>query len=260
MDPSRLAGIDLFAGLSTTELHLLEQRCRWRKYRRDEQVLGRDSKGRDVFFVVSGAVQVANYTKTEREIRLATISAGGYFGELSAIDGRPRSAIVTSTEDSLIAAMSQSAFDELLSHNVEVMRRVLKRLAHIIREGNERITDLNTLGSPHRVYVELLRLVGPDPAVPHLWSIYPFPTQADLAARAGTTRETVARVLSRLVKTGLIERKGRTVYIPDPETLKNLIDRRRRLEPYDGPERRKEKPAERWYEEVDLDPPTDVSI
>jgi len=260
MNPSKLAGIELFSGLSTTELLLLAQRCSWRKYRRNEQVLGRDSKGRDVFFVVSGTVQVANYTGSGREISFATISAGGHFGELSAIDDQPRSAMVTATEDSLIAAMSQSAFDELLGQNVEVMRRVLKRLAHIIRKGNERITDLNTLGSVHRVYVELLRLVGPDKAVPHLWSIYPFPTQADLAARAGTTRETVARVLSRLVKTGLIERKGKTVYIPDPETLKNLVDRRRRLERYDGLERRKEQPTERWYEEIDLDPPTEVSI
>ncbi len=255
MNPSKLAGIELFSGLSTTELRLLEQRCSWRESRRNEQVLGRDSQGRDVFFVVSGAVQVANYTQSGREIGFATIAAGGYFGELSAIDDLPRSAMVTATEDSFIAAMSPSAFDELLSQNAEVMRRVLKRLAQIIRKGNERITDLNTLGTAHRVYVELLRLVGPDPAVPHLWSIYPFPTHADLAARAGTTRETVARVLSRLVKTGLIERKGKTVYIPNPETLQNLVDRRRRLEPFDGPGRRKEQPAERWYEEVDLDPP-----
>ena len=239
MNPSKLAGIELFSGLSTTELDLLEQLCGWRKYRRNEQVLGRDNTGRDVFFVVSGVVQVAIYTRSGREISLATISAGGYFGELSAIDGQPRSAIVTATKDSLIAVMSQSAFDELMSQNVEVMRRVLKRLAQIIRKGNERITDLNTLGTLHRVYVELLRLVGPDPAVPHLWSIYPFPTQADLAARVDTTRETVARVLGRLLKTGMIERKGRTVYIPDPETLKNLVDRRRCVESYDGPERRK---------------------
>ncbi len=238
MNPSKLSGIELFTGLSATELQLLEQRCSWLRTRRNEQVLGRDSEGRDVFFVVSGAVQVANYTQSGREIGFATIAAGGYFGELSAIDDLPRSAMVTATEDSLIAAMSPSAFDELLSQNAEVMRRVLKRLAQIIRKGNERITDLNTLGTVHRVYVELLRRVGPDPAVPHLWSIYPFPIHTDLAARAGTTRETVARVLGRLVKTGLIERKGKTVYIPDPETLKILVDRRRRVESYDGPDRR----------------------
>ena len=160
MNPSKLSGIELFSGLPATELHLLEQRCSWRKSRCNEQVLGRDSEGRDVFFVVSGAVQVANYTPSGREISFATISAGGYFGELSAIDDQPRSAMVTAIEDSLIAAMSPSVFDELLSQNVEVMRRVLKRLAHIIREGNERIMDLNTLGSVHRVYVELLRLLG----------------------------------------------------------------------------------------------------
>jgi CRP/FNR family transcriptional regulator, cyclic AMP receptor protein len=253
MSPSTLADIELFADLPETELQLLEQRCRRRKYLRNEQILERDSESRDVYFVIDGAAQVASYAKSGRVIMLDTIPAGGHFGELSAIDDQPRSAIVTATEDSLIASMSPMDFDELLSRNAEVMRRVLKRLAHIIRDGNERITDLNTLGSVHRVYVELLRLAGPDPAVPRLWSIYPLPTQADLAARASTSRETVGRVLGRLAKTGLIERKGKTVYIPDPEALKTLVDRRRREEPYDGPERRKERPAERWYEDADLE-------
>ena len=258
--PSTLAGIELFSGLSTAELDILEQRCRRGKYRRHEEVVGPESNSRDVFFVLSGAVQVANATKSGREIRLATIPAGGYFGELSAIDDQPRSAMITAIEDSLIATLSRQEFDDLMSRNADVMRRVLKRLAHIIRESNERITDLNTLGSVHRVYVELLRLVGPDPAVSHLWSIYPFPTQAELAARAGTTRETVARVLGRLVKTGLIERKGKTVYIPDPEALKTLVDRRRRAEPYDGPERRTERTGEGWYEKLDPGPPAKVSV
>ena len=260
MNPSKLAGIELFSDLSAPELRLLARHCGWRKYRRNEQVLGAETEGRDVFFVVSGAVQVANYTLSGREIGFATIAAGGHFGELSAIDDQPRSAVVTASEDSLIAAMSQAKFDALLSENADVMRRVLKRLARIIRKGNDRITDLSTLGSVHRVYVELLRLVAPDRAVPDLWSIHPFPTHAGLAARAGTTRETVARVLGRLKKTGLIERKGNTVYIADPETLKTLVDRRRRLEPYDGDERRAERPAERWYEKVDPDPPAEVLI
>ena len=187
MSPSTLADIALFSDLPETELQLLEQRCRRRKYGRNEQILARDSDSRDVYFVISGAAQVASYAQSGRVIMLDTIPAGGHFGELSAIDDQPRSAIVTATEDSLIASMSPMDFDEVLSRNAEVMRRVLKRLAHIIRDGNERITDLNTLGSVHRVYVELLRLAGPDPAVPRLWSIYPLPTQADLAARAHTS-------------------------------------------------------------------------
>jgi DNA-binding GntR family transcriptional regulator len=73
-----------------------------------------------------------------------------------------------------------------------------------------------------RVYVEVLRLCGPDPAVQNLWSVYPMPTQADIAARASTTRETVAHVLGQLTQSGLVQRKGRTLYINDRETLKSM--------------------------------------
>ena len=62
----------------------------------------------------------------------------------------------------------------------------------------------------------------PDAAVSSPWSIYPMPTQADIAGRASTTRETVARVLGHLTNGGLVQRKGKTLYINDREKLAEL--------------------------------------
>jgi CRP-like cAMP-binding protein len=98
----------------------------------------------------------------------------------------------------------------------------MMRLAHIIRICDDRIMDLSTLGAVQRVYIELLRICGPDPAVPDLWSVYPMPTQSDIAARASTTRETVARVISQLTQDEIIQRKGRTLYINDRERLQMI--------------------------------------
>ena len=107
----------------------------------------------------------------------------------------------------------------------EVALRVLNRLAQIVRNCDERIMDLSTLGAVQRVYVELLRLATPDSGASSQWANNPNPTQANVAARASTTRETVARVFSQLRKSGLISRKGKTLYVNDYPELELMADR-----------------------------------
>lgn len=225
VEPARLDSVQLFEGLGETLMRNIERNVVWRRFARNEQIMGRDSDSRDVYFVVSGSVQVKNFSFSGREIALARVTSGGYFGELSAIDNEPRSANVIAAEQCLLASMSPSSFQALLAEHPEVGRRVMQRLARIIRICDERIMDLSTLGAVQRVYVELLRLAKPDAAVPSLWSIYPMPTQADIAGRASTTRETVARVLSQLTSAEIVSRKGKTLYLQEREKLQVMAER-----------------------------------
>ena len=220
-----LAGIELLADLPVEEVGALQQKCDWLSFDQDEQILDRESDSRDVFFVVKGRVQVKNFSFSGREIALATIGEGGYFGELSAVDQQPRSASVLAAENSMVAALGRDNFIDLIRRYPEVALRVLNRLAQIVRNCDERIMDLSTLGAVQRVYVELLRLAKPGPEVSSQWSIDPIPTQASVAARASTTRETVARVFSQLRKSGLIFRKGKTLYVNDYSELQSMAER-----------------------------------
>jgi hypothetical protein len=63
--------------------------------------------------------------------------------------------------------------------------------------------------------------------------IYPLPTQAQIAALASTTRETVARVLSQLQSDGVTERKSKTLYIRQLETLQRLAEKSAAAHPHD---------------------------
>ena len=101
--------------------------------------------------------------------------------------------------------------------------QVLRRLAHIIRTADDRIMDLSTLKAVQRVYVELIRLSEPDENTGQCL-VRPLPTQRDIARRASTSRETVARVLGQLARAGIVERKGRTLHIFDMDRLKEMTD------------------------------------
>lgn len=220
-----LANCELVAGLPDGEIESLERRCTWRRFKNGEQVLDRNSDARDVLFVVEGQVQIVNYSASGREIAYATVRQGGYFGELAAIDGQPRSASAVAQGACVLAQIAPSVFMEFLSTHPVVAERVMTRLARIIRTCDERIMDLSTLGAVQRVYLELLRLAEEDPVTPGSWVIYPMPTQSNIAARASTTRETVARVISGLAQEDLVSKKGKSLYIRDRDALSTRAEK-----------------------------------
>ncbi len=219
-----LSGIELFEGLAPEEIARLEARCRWRRYRTGERVLDSGSASRDVYFVASGAVSIVNFSLSGKEVTLATAKSGSYFGELAAIDNQPRSASVVAVDSSLVAIMPPQTFLDLLQSRAEVTFRVAKRLAEIVRLSDQRIMELSTLAATQRVYAELLRMAEPDSAVPDLWVIRPLPPLREIASRVSTTRETAARALAQLYPSGLVRRKGRSLYLMDRAGLQQAIN------------------------------------
>ena len=89
--------------------------------------------------------------------------------------------------------------------------KVLQRLTNIVRTSNDRIMDLSTLKAVESVCRELLRLTKPDAAVAELRVIRPMLSHNEIASRASTTRETVARGIGQLSTRGIVERKHKAL-------------------------------------------------
>jgi CRP-like cAMP-binding protein len=218
-----LAGVTLFEGLDEAARRRLESRCTWRRYGAGETVLERGSESREVLFIVAGSVNILNISLTGREVAYARLYAGDCFGELAAIDGKPRSATVVAAEATLVGVLPSARFIELLRGHAEVTFTLLQRLTGMVRMGDVRIMELSTLAATQRVYAEILRMARPDAAVPSLWVVHPLPPLREIASRISTTRETVARALSQLYPTGLVRRKGKSLYIPDRDKFEATL-------------------------------------
>lgn len=221
----RLNKIDLFEGLAADEISAIEALCKFHAYKSGDEIFNRSTDNRDAFFIVEGRVRIVNYSISGREVAYAEIPAGTYFGELSAIDGEARSASIVALENCVLGSIESDDFLNVLARHPVVGLRVLQKLARIVRECDERIMDLATLSAYQRVYRKLLDLIRPDPVRPDSWLIYPLPTQAEIASKASTTRETVARVLGQLSNEEIVERKGKTLYIRDKAKLMILAER-----------------------------------
>lgn len=221
---SRLSGIKLLSSLSSDEFVRLEQQCRWRRFGAQEQIIDRMSDSRDVCFVVEGRARIVIYSLSGREVALDEINAGGHFGELAAIDGRPRSASVIALQETLVGFLPPDRFIELMMKHPSIAITVMRHMARIIRMSTERIIDLTTLGANYRVEAEILRQAREAMAGPNSAIIRPIPVHSDIAGRASTTRETVARVMNQLARQGLLRREKGALVIPDVERLATMVE------------------------------------
>jgi len=219
-----LRKVALLAGLAPADLDELAARCAWRRYRAGQYVISRESRERDVFLVVAGVVRVTTYALSGRQTTFRDVRAGEAFGELAAIDGRPRSADVVAVEDAVLASLAPGLFRDLLRDRPSVAERVLVGICGLVRELSERLVDLGTLDVRNRLIAELLKRARAGRTEGNAAIIDPAPRHADLASRVSTYREQVTRELSSLARVGLIERAGRALVVRDLARLARLAD------------------------------------
>jgi len=219
-----LAKIEPFKGLDEASLAEVAKSCRFERYEAKRQVIAYQDESADVFFIVSGTVRVVIHSYSGKEISYRDLESGEMFGELAAIDGEQRSASVVAMSETLLVAMSATAFRDALRHHPSIAEAVLLRLTGLIRLYSQRLFEMRTLDVQNRIRVELLRLAEKSATDDNTAIISPLPTSADIASRVNTRREAVSRELASLSRRGLIERRQKTLTIRDLAGLNELVE------------------------------------
>ncbi|MGZ5846065.1 MAG: Crp/Fnr family transcriptional regulator [Ramlibacter sp.] len=224
MQPSSLGlrRILLLQGLSTARLDAISQRCAWRSCARDQRLVAREDADCSVHFIVSGRVCVTTYSASGRETSFRELAQGMYFGELAALDGRPRSADVVALTPGLVASMPPEAFRDLLREEWTVNERVLLQLADLARGLIDRVMELSSLTVQQRLCMELLRLAQASGGAAGAVRIEPIPRHTALAHRVSTYREQITRELSSLTRAGVLARDGAALVVRDMARLQHI--------------------------------------
>jgi CRP-like cAMP-binding protein len=219
-----LAKIGLFRSVDAAKIELLDTQCSWRRASRNQWIVDYQDASSDVFFIVSGTVRVKLQSVSGREVLLREINAGEFFGELAAIDNRPRSAGIVAVTDVTVARMPASVFRAAVNAHPDVCNQLLALMAGQIRTLANRVNEFTTFDGRHRLYAELLRLSRAEPGKPTRAIISPPPLQAELAARISIRREAVGRELKALERAGLIERRRGALVLTDTARLRHSIE------------------------------------
>ena len=196
-----------------------DRRVSWRRCDDGETLVDFEDQSTDVYFIVTGEVRVLLRTAAGKEVILAELKAGEFFGELAAIDGIPRSANVTALTRADLCIMPADVFREILFTSNAACDKVLRLLAHRVRDGNTRLAEMSIFDLRHRLYSELLRLSHPRPGQPGMSAVTPPPFHHVMAARIGCRREQVTRELSTMVGEGLVEKTRGALVLTKPQVL-----------------------------------------
>jgi CRP/FNR family cyclic AMP-dependent transcriptional regulator len=187
---------DLFAGATPVRLAA------------DEALFLAGDGGNGCYLVEEGLLKVAIVSHSGGERILALLGPGTIVGEMSIIDGRPRSASVVAVRQAALKFLSRAAFDEFTRKQPEVYKYLVKLLASRLREANAVIaagTFLSLKGRVARTLLELAAGFGQDVGSGRV-VIHQKIGQSDLAAMAGIARANVSRILSEWKRRKLVSR------------------------------------------------------
>lgn len=216
---SRYGAVDLLAGLSPSELEQVARRIRERQWPAGHDVVSHRDDSRDVYFVLDGKVRVTLFSERGKEISFRELEAGQSFGELSAIDGQPRSADVVALKDAVLGSVTAGEFMELMRRYPPVAEAALRKLAALVRSLSQRIYESSEKG-PVRICNELVRLARASMVDGgRAARIRPRPRDADVASRVGSHREAVSRLISELDRNGLLVRGRGELLVRDVPAL-----------------------------------------
>ena len=219
-----LRGIALLADLSEDELARIADCCRWLDCAADRQIIDHLDETTDCFLITSGSVRVIVNSSSGKEITFRDIGAGEVVGELSALDGRPRSASVVALTEARIARLSSQHLWDVLQRNPDAAAVLIRRLTTLVRQMSDRVVTISAMPVGPRVQAELLRLALEVGVTDNRAVILKAPTHAEIASRVAARREAVSREISRLANSGILDRRGRDLVVTDVAALRNSVE------------------------------------
>ncbi len=210
-----LRKVSMFSHLDQVGLAAIERLMDVRGFSDDAVIAGQEDPGDALFVLVRGKVKVVLYGDSGREIILSVFkSPGDFFGEMSLLDNQPRSATILAMEPSTLLVLKRRDFQAHLEAHPRTALAVLTELSRRLRHADEVIGNLALLDVYGRVARTLREMAGADgEETEEGVVIRQRPTQQEIAATIGTSRETVSRVLSGMARRGYIEMTGRRLLI-----------------------------------------------
>jgi CRP/FNR family transcriptional regulator, cyclic AMP receptor protein len=210
-----LRGVSIFADLDAGALTALERATEARDYPEGSVIVSQEEPGDALYVLVRGRVKVVLYGESGREVILSIFKTpGDFFGEMSLLDDQPRSATVMASERSRLLTLSRRDFQAHIAAQPRTALRVLKELSRRLRRADEVIGNLALLDVYGRLAGKLREMAAAEGEEQEGGIlIRQRPTQAEIAAMIGTSRETVSRALSELARRGYLEMSGKKLLV-----------------------------------------------
>ncbi|MDH5282735.1 MAG: cyclic nucleotide-binding domain-containing protein, partial [Gemmatimonadota bacterium] len=153
-----LRKVPLFATMREGDILAFAELVRERSFPKGSVIVFEDDPGDALYLVARGQVKVVLIGEDGREVILSVLGEGNFFGEMSLIDEKPRSATVIAMVDSVVLVLRREDFQSRLRTSPEIAIALLRELSRRLRRADEKIGSLVLLDVNGRLADLLLRL------------------------------------------------------------------------------------------------------
>ena len=218
-----LAKVPIFAELEASELEALLRITGQRRLRSREVLFRKGAHSSRTYVIVSGRCRASTAGRDGKELVLRIMDAGEVIGEISLLDGHPRSATVVALEPTELLVIERRDLLPFLHEHPEVAIKLLEVLGSRLRTASELLEDTLFLNLPARLSRKLLALAEAygreGPAGLHIELRL---SQRELGELIGTSRESINKQLRAWTEQGVLTMDRRQVTIHKPQVLEQL--------------------------------------
>jgi CRP/FNR family transcriptional regulator/CRP/FNR family cyclic AMP-dependent transcriptional regulator len=206
-----LKSVDLFSPLYDEHLTIFAKIANYKCYLKGELVLQQnDTENQSFFLIASGQAKVFISGVDGTEVTLEILNPGEFFGEMSLLDGEPRSASVIAVQESNLLVIRRDDFLNELEKNSRLAKILLIEMSRRIRNKNNELANLELISAYGKVTTTLMDIVKENGTHSCLTDgtdvniTKNCPSQQQIADMSGTTKETVSDAINYLQKQGII--------------------------------------------------------
>lgn len=200
----------LLSGLNEEERSLLAGRMISRTFPKNTVILHEADTANALYIIKKGRVNITKGNEDGKEIVIAMLSAGDFFGEMSLVDRAPMGTNVVTKEKCSVVVLRIQDLEPVLMVNPEVKLKVMGVLADRLRQAYSKIAHLalmDVYGRLTQLFLSLAKPLQGDLVISHAL------THQEIANMIGSSREMVSRIVKDLVRGGYITTDKRVITI-----------------------------------------------
>ena len=211
-----LRSVPLFSRLDLMGLNLIGSGCRLKRVSAGQPIVVEGEPGNALFIILSGRVEITRASSQGDIVFLAERANGDHFGEMTLIDGAPRSATVTAVETCRLLVLERTTLLHCIERNSQIAIAMLETMSARLREADQR--QLGRSSIRERLLSFLAKEFETETGAPLTKgsTIRLRASRDEIGRRIGATRESVSREFSRLVDTGTLRVTGKQITMLNP--------------------------------------------
>jgi CRP-like cAMP-binding protein len=210
------------ASIGPDALAALESAGRHRQFPAGQVLFSEGDDGHEVTVLLEGHVKIVTSASTGREVILEVMDPGALVGELSAVDGHPRSATAIALTPISVLVVSAGAFSSFLDEHGAATKALLQLVVARLRRSSERQLEFGTsdaIGRLCRCLLTMLDRYGDREESPPRVTM-PL-AQHEIAAMTGLSREAVVKSLRSMRSLGWISVQSRELTVLDEAAMRD---------------------------------------